>query len=114
VLLPHNFDAIGGAIFGGHVGNEAFAHPPPTGFLAPPFNPTAGPRQLLAIVQSATGANNPVAEMTAWALDNGAMGQRMQIWLTIQRLSQDRQIHRLAESVRTNNDETGNSLNGCA
>lgn len=74
VFLTDDFDAVGGAVFGAHVGGETVADASPTGFLATPFDAATGVGQLLTIVQSAARADDAVGEVAAGALEEVACG----------------------------------------
>jgi hypothetical protein len=74
VFLTDDFDAVGGAVFGAHVGGKTVANASPTGFFATPFDAATGVGQLLTIVQAAARADDPVGKVTARALEKVACG----------------------------------------
>jgi hypothetical protein len=74
VFLTDDFDTVGGAVFGAHVGGETVADASPTGFLATPFDAATGVGELLTIVESAARADDAVGKVTAGALEEVACG----------------------------------------
>jgi hypothetical protein len=77
VALTNNFDTVGGEPPGSHVGYQALANAPPTGLFATPLDAAAGPGELLAVEQAATGADHSIGEMGSRALKNMPCGPGM-------------------------------------
>jgi len=66
---------------GRKVDDEPSADASPTGFFAMPLNATAGPRQLLTVVQAAARAHDPVGKVCTRALEDVARRPRVQVCL---------------------------------
>ncbi len=57
-------------MLGSNVSDKSLTNAPPTRLLTTPLQPTARPRKLFAVEQSATRANHPIIEMTARTAKN--------------------------------------------
>ena len=77
IALPDDFYAVRRVLARCHIDRISGANAPPARFFAAPLNAAARPGQLVAIIQTAAGANDSVGHVSAEAFENMAAGPGM-------------------------------------